>query len=101
MFAASMRRLLVTAALLCSTLTGLAGCKGACRELSEKLCDCAINSVEKEVCLRNASDEESRVEPTPEDETICEAKIANCDCKKIETPEGKRECGIAREGGID
>ena len=36
-----MRRLVLTAALLCSTLSGLAGCKGACRELSEKLCDWA------------------------------------------------------------
>ncbi|NVJ23039.1 MULTISPECIES: hypothetical protein [Myxococcus] len=101
MFAAPMRRFLLTAALLCSTLSGLTGCKGACRELSEKLCDCSINSVEKELCLQDAAQEESRVEPTPEDEVICEAKLEGCDCKKIETPEGKRECGIAREGGID
>ncbi|AKF79762.1 hypothetical protein SAMN05443572_1011047 [Myxococcus fulvus] len=96
-----MRRFLLATALLCATLSGLAGCKGPCRELSEKLCDCSINSVEKEICLQNASREESRVEPTPEQEAVCETKLAGCDCKKIETAEGKRECGIAREGGID
>jgi len=96
MFAASMRRFLVTAALFCSALSGLAGCKGACRELSEKLCDCSINSVEKELCLRRASQEESRVEPTSEDEAVCEELVERCDCRAIETEEGKRACGLSR-----
>ncbi|WP_426757142.1 hypothetical protein [Myxococcus sp. Y35] len=96
MFAASMRRFIVTAALLCSALSGLAGCKGACRELSEKLCDCAINSVEKELCLRRASQEENRVEPTAEDEAVCEELVESCDCRAIETDEGKRACGLSR-----
>jgi hypothetical protein len=91
-----MRRLLLTAALLCSTLSGLAGCKGACRELAEKLCDCAANSVERELCLRRAAQEENRVEPTAEDELVCEQKIAGCDCRQLETDEGKRACGLAR-----
>ncbi|WP_338870422.1 hypothetical protein [Myxococcus stipitatus] len=96
-----MRRFFLATALLCATLSGLTGCKGSCRELSEKLCDCAINSVEKEQCLQRAAQQESNVEPTPEDEAVCEAKLDGCDCRKIETPEGKRECGISREGGIN
>ncbi|QSQ20198.1 hypothetical protein JY651_33705 [Pyxidicoccus parkwayensis] len=91
-----MRRLLITAALLCSTLSGLAGCKGACRELSEKLCDCSTNSVEKELCLQRAAQEEGRVEPTPEDETVCEGLVDGCDCHNIETAEGKKACGLSR-----
>ncbi|MCP3144197.1 hypothetical protein LXT23_43460 [Pyxidicoccus sp. QH1ED-7-1] len=91
-----MRRFLLTAALLCSTLSGLAGCKGACRELSEKLCDCSTNSVEKELCLQRAAEEENRVEPTEEDEVVCEAKLEGCDCAAIESEEGKRSCGLSR-----
>lgn len=91
-----MRRLLITAALLCSTLSGLAGCKGACRELSEKLCDCSVNSVEKELCLQRAAQEESRVEPTAEDEAVCEGLVDKCDCSLIETPQGKQDCGLSR-----
>ncbi len=91
-----MRRFLVTAALLCSTLSGLAGCKGACRELSEKLCDCSLNSVERELCLQRAAEEENRVEPTAEDEVVCESLVEQCDCNQIETPEGKAACGLSR-----
>jgi hypothetical protein len=91
-----MRRLFLTAALLCSTLSGLTGCKGACRELSEKLCDCSTNSVEKELCLQRAAQEESRVEPTEEDEVVCEERLEGCDCRRIETEEGKRACGLSR-----
>jgi hypothetical protein len=91
-----MRRFLVTAALLCSTLSGLAGCKGACRELSEKLCDCSLNSVERELCLQRAAEEERRVEPTEEDELVCEDLVERCDCNAIETPEGKAACGLSR-----
>jgi hypothetical protein len=91
-----MRRFLVTAALLCSTLSGLAGCKGACRELSEKLCDCSLNSVERELCLQRAAEEERRVEPTAENEAVCEGLVERCDCTAIESPEGKAACGLSR-----
>ena len=45
-----MRLLLVAAAAL-----ALSACKGNCRQLSERLCECAINSVEKDTCLRTAA----------------------------------------------
>ncbi len=91
-----MRRLLITAALLCSTLSGLAGCKGACRELADKLCDCSTNSVEKELCLQRAAQEESRVEPEEKDEAVCEGLVEGCDCNNVETEAGKKACGLAR-----
>lgn len=91
-----MRRLFLTATLLCATLSGLTACKGACRELSEKLCECAVNSVEQQSCEQRAAQEEGRVEPTAEDEEVCEQRLEGCDCRAIETDEGKRACGLAR-----
>lgn len=91
-----MRRLFLTAAVLCASLSGLTACKTTCRELSEKLCECALNSVEKQACQQRAADEEARVEPTAEDEIACEAKLEACDCRAIETEEGKKACGLAR-----
>lgn len=72
------------------------GCHGPCRQLSEKLCECSENSIQKEACLRRASSEEARVGPTPEQEQVCSGLLAGCDCHNIDTPEGKRACGLAR-----
>jgi hypothetical protein len=90
-------------AVLSLALLGLTGCKTACRELSEKLCDCSITSLEREVCIRRASNDEALVEPTAEDEATCEAKLETCDCKAIQnasTPDeqlaAKQACGLAR-----
>jgi hypothetical protein len=85
-------------AMLSLALLGLPGCKGACRELSEKLCDCSTNSLEREVCIRRASNDETIVEPTSQDEAVCEARLAdgNCTCESVETNEGKVACGLAR-----
>lgn len=83
-------------AMLSLALLGLSGCKGACRQLSEKLCDCNTNSVERELCVRRASNDEALVEPTAEDEAVCEQRLDSCDCNTIETDEGKVACGLAR-----
>ncbi len=74
----------------------LPACKGKCRVLSEKLCECEVNSVEKDGCMRRASSEEARLAPSPEDEAICAQLEPGCDCHAIDTPEGKRACGLAR-----
>jgi hypothetical protein len=90
-------------AVLSLVLLSLTGCKGACRELSEKLCDCSLTSAEKELCVRRASNDEALFEPTAEDEALCEQKLPGCDCKNIQnasTPEdlqaAKEACGLAR-----
>lgn len=87
-------RLLLISLAASSLLLG--GCKGPCRTLAEKLCDCEATSLLRESCLREASQEESRVSPTVEQEAQCEALIEQCDCNSIETTEGKRACGLAR-----
>jgi hypothetical protein len=89
-----MRPLLIAAAAVLLVL--VPGCKGRCRALSEKLCDCSVNSLEKDACLRRASSEESRLAPTEDDELACEKLLPNCDCHTIDTPEGKRSCGLSR-----
>lgn len=90
-------------AVLSLALLGLTGCKSACRELSEKLCDCSTTSFEREVCLRTASNDEALFEPTAEEEAVCEEKLPGCDCKNIQnasTPDellaAKQACGLAR-----
>lgn len=90
-------------AVLSLVLLSLTGCKSACRELSEKLCDCSTTSLEREVCVRRASNDEVLFEPTAEDEAVCEEKLPSCDCNSIQnarTPEellaAKQACGLAR-----
>jgi hypothetical protein len=83
-------------ALLCCALS--AGCKSACRQLSEKLCDCLDTTVAKDSCKRVAANEESRVGVTLEQEDYCEAQLPLCSCADggAETAEGKQACGVAR-----
>lgn len=96
-----MRLLLI----LLAALT-LAGCKSACRQLSEQLCSCAVNSVERDACLRSASAAEGSNPPSTEDETFClgllrpPAGTPGCDCRLLDTKEGKIRCGLARTGEV-
>ena len=72
------------------------GCKSACRTLAEKLCDCALTSVERDGCLRTAQQEDSRVSPSPQDNITCQQLYPGCDCHTINTAAGKVACGLAR-----
>ncbi len=90
-----MRRTLALA-LVSSALFALAGCKGPCRELSEKLCECTTSTVDRDFCLQRVSNEQARFEPTADEEAVCQARIEECDCHTIDTDEGKRACGLSR-----
>ncbi len=79
-----------------AALISLSGCKGNCRKLSEKLCDCAPNSIAKDTCLQRAAQEDGRVSQTPADDALCNRLLQTCDCHSIITAEGKRACGLAR-----
>lgn len=91
-----MRAVLMTFTLVAALLG--AGCKSPCRQLAEKLCECATNSVEREGCLREAQRREANPvrEITAEDQKACEALVEQCDCHLIDTAAGKRACGLAR-----
>jgi hypothetical protein len=82
--------------LLTLSVALLAGCKGNCRKLSERLCDCQPSTIAKDDCNRRASAEESRLGTKPADEALCAQLLKTCDCHTIDTPEGKRSCGLAR-----
>ncbi|MBK7862935.1 MAG: hypothetical protein IPJ65_30860 [Archangiaceae bacterium] len=89
---------------LVSAVLALAACKSNCRQLSERLCECAVNSVEKDTCVRTAAAAEGANPPSPTDETYCAGLLKpadggyGCDCRLIDTREGKIRCGLARPG---
>jgi hypothetical protein len=92
----------VAIALICLALFGLAGCKGACRQLSEKLCDCNLSSLEREACVRRVINDEALIEPTAENEATCQGLLdetdpaKQCTCDNYQTDQGKQACGLAR-----
>jgi hypothetical protein len=88
-----MRSLFAAAAL---ALFALTGCKGSCRQLAEKLCDCQPNTTAKDACLQTVSSEESRVGTSAQNEQVCATLVDKCDCHTVNTTEGKRNCGLAR-----
>jgi uncharacterized protein YcfL len=80
----------------------LAGCKSKCRQLSEKLCDCTVNSTDKTACLQVASTNETYNAPTDADNEVCAALYEQCNCRLIDTAIGKAKCGLARPlAGVD
>jgi hypothetical protein len=78
------------------------GCKGPCRQLSEKLCECQASTVAKTSCLQRVAAEETRIGPRSADDAICSKHLDECDCHQINAPEGKVACGLARnpDGGL-
>jgi len=74
----------------------LPGCKGACRKLSEKLCECEDHKPARDYCRQRAGDKESLYPPTELENAQCKMLLENCDCKLLDTPEGKIACGLAR-----
>src|ERR1700716_895123 len=86
------RLLLISIAVL-----ALAGCKGKCRQMSERLCDCAGSTFLKDDCRRRASSEESRIKPTAQDELRCTELLKVSDCHFADTEQGKFDCGLARK----
>lgn len=77
-------------------------CKSQCRQLSERMCECALNTNEKQACLGRAASAEGNNPPSFADEEICRNAIYGngqkpCDCRLIDTPEGKIRCGLARD----
>lgn len=90
-----MSRWLFRASLSLVLLALAPGCKSNCRQLSEKLCDCSINSVDRNSCLTRVSSNESNTTLTAADNERCGALLTACDCRLIDTAQGKVNCGLA------
>jgi hypothetical protein len=74
----------------------VAGCKSTCRQLSESMCECSVNTSNKTACLQLAASAEQNNYPTTEDEATCAALMPICDCRLIDTAQGKANCGLTR-----
>ena len=82
-------------ALVLLAVLALGGCKSECRQLSEKLCECAGNTNEKNNCLTLAATKESANPPTEANNAYCVTLKSTCDCRLIDTAKGKIRCGLA------
>jgi hypothetical protein len=94
-----MKQLLVVLSI--AFVAGLSGCKGPCRQLSERQCDCQASSFDRNTCLQRAATNESTFVPTAGDNQRCAELVEKCDCRLIDTPEGKQKCGFARRAACD
>ncbi len=94
-----MKQLLVVFSI--AFVAGLSGCKSPCRQLSERQCDCQASSYDRNTCLQRAATNESTFVPTAGDNQRCAELVEQCDCRLIDTPEGKRKCGFARRPACD
>ncbi len=87
--------------LLLVVCLGLLGCSSQCRQLSEKLCECSLNSNELSACKSRAANAEGANPSTLAQEVICKERLqpgpTQCDCHLISTAEGKIRCGLARD----
>jgi hypothetical protein len=89
------------AALAAAAALVASGCKSECRQLSEVLCQCSLNSVDQSNCLTAAGTAEGANPPTPADNDRCMELLpqpdgGGCDCRLIDTTEGKIRCGLAK-----
>ena len=76
-------------------------CKSECRQLAESLCNCSLNSTDQANCLQAAGTAEGANPPSDADNARCMELLpqpdgGGCDCRLIDTPEGKIRCGLAR-----
>jgi len=74
----------------------LAGCGSPCIKLASKICDCQASQTDRDNCNANVSARASQVTITSDDEATCEKFIDTCACHELNTPQGKRNCGLAR-----
>lgn len=89
-----LRRLLP---LLAFSVVLATGCKSPCLQLAEKLCECEFpDNFQRERCKLEWASQANAVDITSDDEEVCEGLIDRCDCALLETPEGKKACGLAR-----
>ncbi len=95
-------RPLLTSGLALLAAAALAGCTSPCEELGNRLCDCRDESVSKRSCEKTVRDNLRDLDPTKEQEELCDEKLKTCDapndvafCTWVQGEEGKIACGLA------
>jgi hypothetical protein len=87
-----MRRILLIALLS----VGLDACASDCLKLAQRICDCQPTATQRDTCNTEASSQKSLINLTAADEAACSAALDSCDCRQLNTPEGKVACAQAR-----
>lgn len=79
------------------SLAFAAGCGDACRSLASQVCSCQPDDGTRAACNQRAKDAEASFPLRPEDAKFCQEKLDSgaCDCTKLQTAQGKQNCGIA------
>jgi hypothetical protein len=74
-----------------------AGCSDACISLANQICNCQPDTVSESNCQQLAQQAESTFPVRDQDEKFCQAKLDSgaCDCNKLDTPEGREQCGLS------
>ena len=85
--------------LILMLLAASGGCVHPCLALAEEMCECEETEGEREVCKRQARRifDQAPSSDTKEARATCSELLSVCDCEKIATERGKRECGLAIE----
>jgi len=82
--------------LMATTLLFLStACSTPCRSLAEKLCDCETDTTSRETCLRGVAERAGTYDATEAQNQVCDGFLGSCDCKNLNTADGKRACGLA------
>ena|SRR5438270_13658357 len=78
------------------SLSLAAGCGDACLNLANQICSCQLDDNSKAACNQRAKQAEAQFAVGPNDEKICQQKLdaKACDCNKLNTEEGRRNCGL-------
>ena len=78
------------------TLAASAGCNSPCTQLADNICNCQPTQNDRNSCNSQESTRSDQVNPTSDQQATCSALLDKCDCNTLDTPEGKRACGLAR-----
>jgi len=78
------------------SLSLAAGCGDACLNLANQICSCQLDDNSKAACNQRAKSAEAQFAVGPADEKVCQGLIdaKACDCNKLNTEEGRRNCGL-------
>jgi hypothetical protein len=74
-----------------------AGCSDPCLNLANQICNCQTDVTSVGNCEQLAQQAEANFPVRSQDEQFCQRQLDSraCDCNKLNTPEGRANCGIS------
>ncbi len=84
--------------LICASLLAcLSGCTDPCLALAQKVCECLPTQAQIDSCKTSAANEKNSISISSQEQQTCSALLGKCDCHLLDTPQGKINCGQARD----